>query len=340
MNLESAGFTSSGARLMILHSSPMPNRILVVRFGALGDLVLLTVLFRALRRRFPDATIDLATKGRYSSLLRSHPTITTVHGLPPGGSLREFGHMLRGNSYDIHLDAHSSIRSRTLHSIVGGTWQSLKKPRIARMVATWTTARAPVPHLVDQYLALASSWEVTPDDQPADLYADDPDIVTAGKLVNGEYVVLAPGAQHNTKRWPAYRWRELATLIRERGTSVVGLGLGNEEQMLPDDFATSAFGHPIGVSVAVCQRAKVVVANDSGLMHLATAVRTPVVVIYGPTAPDLGYAPYRANARFVTPSMSCRPCSVFGGPHCPAGHHQCMTTSSASDVFETLQELL
>lgn len=318
----------------------MPNRILVVRFGALGDVVLLTVLLRALRRRFPHATIDVATKGRFSSLLRLHPAVTRIHGLPPGGSLREFGQMLRDQSYDIHLDAHASIRSRRLRSIVGGRWRTLKKPRAARMVATWTAARPPVPHLVDQYLALASPWDVTPDDEPADLYADNPDIVTARKLVSGAYVVLAPGAQHHTKRWPALRWRELAELLRADGTSVVGLGLGPDETMLPPDLATGAFGHPIGVGIALCQRAQAVVANDSGLMHVATAVRTPVVVIYGPTSPNLGYAPYVANARFVAPSMPCRPCSVFGGPHCPAGHHRCMTTSSASDVFEALRELL
>jgi heptosyltransferase-2 len=280
------------------------------------------------------------TKGPYTSLLRTHPAVNRLHALPPGGKLSDLAAVIRGESYDVLLDAHGNLRSRMLRALVPGSWSVLKKHRVSRFLATWSAVPASPPHLVDRYMALGSTIGVTADDQPADVYADDADTVAARNLAPDDYVVLAPGAQHWTKRWPPDRWADLAGLIRRQGYQVVGLGLSHEAPLLPPNVAVSAFGHPLGVGIALCERARAVVAHDSGLMHVATAVRTPVVAIYGPTAPNLGYAPYRAEARLVSNELPCRPCSVYGGDRCPAGHHRCMTSLTAEDVLRALSHYL
>jgi ADP-heptose:LPS heptosyltransferase len=88
--------------------------------------------------------------------------------------------------------------------------------------------------------------------------------------------------------------------------------------------ATDASGIGLGPTAAVLRRAAVVVAHDSGLMHLATGVGTPVVALFGPTDPALGYGPYRAAADVLAHDLPCRPCSVYGSAHCPLRHQRCM----------------
>jgi heptosyltransferase-2 len=96
----------------------------------------------------------------------------------------------------------------------------------------------------------------------------------------------------------------------------------------------------LGPTAALLADAAVAVAGDTGLMHLATAVATPVVALFGPTDPALGYAPYHARAVVLARDLPCRPCSVYGGAHCPLGHHECMIGITPDEVARAVQGLL
>lgn len=149
-----------------------------------------------------------------------------------------------------------------------------------------------------------------------------------------------PGAAHATKRWPSHHWNRLAAALDGLGVRSVIVGAAEDEGLVTAGDAVSACGVGLGPTTAVLRSAAVVVASDSGLMHLATAVGTPVVALFGPTDPSLGYGPYRSHAVVLARPLPCRPCSVYGGPHCPMRHHRCMIDLTPEEVAEAVQGLL
>jgi heptosyltransferase-2 len=81
------------------------------------------------------------------------------------------------------------------------------------------------------------------------------------------------------------------------------------------------------------------VAGDTGVMHLATAVGTPVAVMLGPTVGAFGFLPYQARATVLERHLPCRPCSSQGGPRCPLGHHRCLELITPEEVAEAVRRL-
>jgi len=93
-------------------------------------------------------------------------------------------------------------------------------------------------------------------------------------------------------------------------------------------------------SAALLKHAGLLVTNDSAPLHLATAVSTPILAIFGPTVPAFGYGPIRAGDRIAEIPMDCRPCSSHGPQVCPLGHHNCMKQQSADSILQQVALLL
>jgi heptosyltransferase-2 len=327
----------------LLHSRSVSGRpaVLVVRFGALGDVILATPLLRALRRSHPDAAITLVTKASWAPLFASHPHVTAVEALRPDEPLRALARRLRATPWDHRLDLHGSTRSRLLRFMVGGRWAGCRKPRLRRALRVWTHRRfgsdpRPVPEL---YFGAARALGVVPDGGPPEIHpGPDDDARATAFAPDGAFVAVAPGAAHATKRWPPSHWERLVGLLRDAGVPTVAVGAPGERGLVPT--ALDACGIGLGPTAALLKRAAVVVAHDSGLMHLATAVGTPVVALFGPTVPNLGYGPYRADAVVLEHALSCRPCSVYGGAYCPLGHHRCMIDLMPDTVVDAVRRRL
>ena len=154
-------------------------------------------------------------------------------------------------------------------------------------------------------------------------------------------LAIAPGARWPTKRWPAERFAAVAQeLARERGAVVVILGGPDEAHLasaLCDNLEVPAINVAGSLSLmhsaALLSRCRLLISNDSGLMHMATAVRVPVVAIFGPTVQEFGFYPFQARAEVVSEPLSCRPCSTKGSLRCPRGHHACMQDISTARVL-------
>jgi heptosyltransferase-2 len=315
--------------------------VLVVRFGALGDVVLTTPLLRVLRRAHPGATITLVTKAAWVPLFASHPHVTAVEALHPDEPLVSLASRLRATAWDHRLDLHGSLRSLLLRRLVGGRWSGWRKPRLRRAVRVWTKRRLghdPRP-VAELYFGAARALGVVPDGAPPEIHPGPPDDARAAPFApDTRFVAIAPGASHATKRWPAAHWERLARLLHDVGVPTVAVGESRERGLVP--AALDACGIGLGPTAALLRRAAVVVANDSGLMHLATAVGTPVVALYGPTVPDLGYGPYRGAAVVLQHAVACQPCSVYGSAHCPRGHHRCMIDLTPGAVADSVRRRL
>jgi len=178
-------------------------------------------------------------------------------------------------------------------------------------------------------------------------------LVDIGIKKNRPLVVIHPGARWKYKRWPSERWIELATLLSKRGNQVL-IGGGPQEIMLAREIATKSAklvhylqkSISLAVFAAVVRQAKLLVANDSAVMHLGAAVGTPLVALFGPTAPELS-GPVGDSKRIViakTPiPPACHPCSHpsdnSSGKRCYAGHWECMATLECSTVIRAINLL-
>ncbi len=318
---------------------PPGPRILVVRFSSLGDVVLTTPLLRATRARHPQADVTFVVKSRYAELLAGNPAVTRIVALAPREPLRALARRVGAQAYDARIDLQDSLRSRRLRRHLGGTWGVVNRRRLARLALIWLGATLYRDRVAaaEQFFEAASALDVRPDGRPAEVFPTADDEARAAALVPEDAVALVPGARWASKRWPAEHWRALADRLVARGHQVVGVGSEDERPLLGGSGVVDAYGLPLLTTAAVLRRARVVVANDTGLMHLATAVGRPVIVLLGPTVGAFGYLPYGVPAQVLERPLGCRPCSASGSDHCPLGHHRCMIEIAPEAVAQAVE---
>ena len=330
-------------------------RILVVRLSSAGDVLLVTPLLRTLRRRHPTAHITVLTRPAFAPLLRDNRHLSALELAEPGTPLRSLASQLSRGGHTHLLDLQGSLTTRLLRRLVRGRWSGYSKRRWAREVLI-RTKRDIYPDAIpeaERYFEAALELGVSPDGQPAELaIAPETDERAAAWLASAPgarpFIALAPGAAHRTKRWPTRRWEALARDLTSDGHASVVVG-GTAEVDAGARIAAAAA--PLGWSAcgefdlqgtgALVQRAVALAAGDTGVMHIATAVGTPVVALFGPTVAQFGFMPYRATqAEILERRLPCRPCSAQGGPRCPLGHHACLRGIGATDVRLALERVL
>lgn len=157
------------------------------------------------------------------------------------------------------------------------------------------------------------------------------------------YICLAPGSVWETKRWTEESFVEAGQQLSKLNYQILILGSPEERELcervrdqIPD--AVSLAGRlSILESVMVLSRAKALICNDSGAMHMASLLHLPTVAVFGPTVLELGYKPWNPKAQVLaSESLLCRPCGQHGGRRCPIGTHSCMKSVSAQQVVKTL----
>jgi heptosyltransferase-2 len=157
-------------------------------------------------------------------------------------------------------------------------------------------------------------------------------------------IALCPGARHFTKRWPKECWIELGRELQDEGMAVVIFGDGSENQLV-NEIASSipsaipVVNRSIPEVAAIMEQCEAVVSNDSGLMHVAAGVGTPVVGIFGPTVEAFGFFPFRARSEVVEQNLRCRPCSAMGTAVCKEGHFRCLLDTTPRMVADAVNRV-
>jgi len=331
-----------------------PN-ILLVRFSAIGDILLTTPLLRALRARHPGARITYVTRTAFVPLLAHNPHLTEVIGWERGTPLSALAGRLRKAGFTHQLDLHGSLRSRLLRWRVGGRWTTYPKHRVPRavLIRTKRSIYRDVRPVAERYFDAAGDLDVQPDGGPAQCFLSASSTRDAERFLEAadiglsrQLIALAPGAAHATKRWPIHHWTELSHRLIGMGNDIVVVG-GPEDAGLAERLSpafrgrgSSAAGRfDLAGTAALLRRARALISGDTGVMHLATAVGTPVVALFGPTVERFGFFPYRAKAAVVQKDLSCRPCSAHGSARCPRKHHRCLQDLMPEEVLEALRKL-
>ncbi len=327
--------------------------ILLVRFSAIGDLLLTTPLLRAIRKRHPSARITFVTREEMADTLRHNPRIDRLVTWRREDPLSSLASELREHPWTHRLDLHGSLRSRLLRQMVGGHWTGYSKHRVRRQLLITTRGKrgGDLGAVAERYFQAAADLDVSLDGGPAEFYTTsqaereaDAFLTSHGLGRQRRILAIAPGAAHFTKRWPPEYWSALIRRLRSTRDIVI-LG-GPAERALGErlaneggDAAASAAGlFSLVGSGALLRRAQTLVSGDTGLLHLATAVGVPVLGLYGPGIREFGFFPYRAPARVLEQQLNCRPCSSHGGPRCPEGHHRCLRDTTPGMVADALTE--
>ena len=342
-----------------------PAGILVIHTAFIGDVILVLPLLQGLRELFPAARIGLVSVPASAGVLANHPAVDRIHLYAKRGAdrgLRGFLRLareIRSEHYALALVPHRSLRS------AGLAWWARIPRRVGfdtsagRMLFSEVVPYRKEHHEIQRNLSLLSPLGLAPPAaQLPRVHPSEEDHrrVTAllqdhGKVgaPGGRMIALAPGSVWLTKRWPREHFEELARKLISEGWTVLLVGGEADKdlctvitQNVPSDRLISAAGHlSLLQSAALLERCDVVVSNDSAPMHLATAVGTPVIGIFGATTPSFGFAPIGPSDRTLgLDSLSCRPCAIHGGPRCPIGTFECMWGITPTQVYHSIQEIL
>ena len=329
--------------------------VLLVRFSSIGDILLTTPLVRALARRHPEAKLVYVTKRAMAPLVADNPHLAGVITLEPDEPVRHLARRLRTLAPTHGLDLHGSLRSAGLRLLVRCRWSGYRKRKAARALLISTKLDAYRRHtpVAERYFEAARRLDTRPDGGPPEfsLGAGARQRATQWlaerELAGARLAALAPGAAHATKRWPIAYWSALAERLRADGYRplVVGgpddRGLAQQLEAEGTGAAVSAAGEfSLQETGALLERARVVVSGDTGVMHMATGVGTPVVALFGPTVEQFGFFPYRSRSIVLERALECRPCSATGTAACPLGHHRCLADITPIEVAAAVQRLV
>ncbi len=327
--------------------------ILVVRFSAMGDIILTTPIVRALKTRYPDARITFLTKNAYADLLTSNPYIDRVIGLGD-----DFGLMiaeLRSRDYDLLVDLHKNIRSKRVKSKLGNTqYYTFNKMNIQKwLLVNFRLNVLPDKSIVDRYFDGLKKLSLQNDQKGLDYFIpENMGIKAAQDLPMSHqtgFVACVVGGTYNTKKMPADQWLELCKKI-ELPMIIVGGDEDREigtylERNTPHRKVYNACGKfSVHESADLIRRSMSVISHDTGMMHIAAAYQKPIITLWGNTVERFGMFPYMPSVQHKYFSsevkMACRPCSKLGYDACPKKHFKCMKNQNHSDILKDLKKSL
>jgi heptosyltransferase-2 len=338
------------------------TKTLVIRFSSIGDIILATPLLRALRRRFPKGQIDFVTRKEYAELVKNNHNLNFTYEFDVQTGfegLRQLKRRIREESYDLIVDIHDSLRSKYLRSMRGVERAVVNKRLVQRTALVKLKKNLyknglPVP---ERYIEAVQRYGVENDEKGLELHIPDEVLfgvsgkIAALRLHRFEKTIgLCPGARHFTKRWPRERYAELAAKVLHTVDAKLLLFGGLEDrgscsfihqqvQSEGKKERVTDFSGELSLleTAAAMQYCDVVVTNDSGLMHMASAMQRKIVALFGSTVREFGFYPYRAQATVLEEEgLSCRPCSHIGRPACPEEHFRCMMDISVERVHNAL----
>lgn len=335
----------------------MQTRLLVVQTAFLGDLVLTQPLVEELARHFAPSPVDLMVRGPFEELARTFRGVADVIPFHKRGADRGVVGFLRQRraivqrKYALAVSPHSSFRTGLLLKLAGVRSIGFAKSAAAPLFSTRVpNPGGPYPERLRALLLAVGAGRGNDDprlDVSAELSRAVDEKLGTKRVHSADAIVgMSPGSVWGTKRWIPEGWGAVAREIAARGFIPVLLG-GKEDKGVTHEVVRSSGGVAVDLAgetsllelAAIAKRARVFVSGDSGPMHVAAAVGTPVVAIFGPTTPELGFAPRIKASEIVQRALECRPCHRHGPQVCPLGHFRCMKEIGAADVLVAIGRL-
>lgn len=337
-----------------------PQKILIIRLSSIGDILLTTPLIRVLRQRFPDCQIDFLVKSRFAELLSENPFISNLIAFDDTkgfSALSRLKNQFREEKYHWLVNIHKNIRTFYLRLGAGFKTQfTYKKHALQRFLLIqfkWNRYNNIRPVYL-RYLEDLGRVGIFNDEKGLDFFiapATSEKIKSRFRNFIEQHEMLigiVPGAGYATKCWLPAGFAQVADqLITRFDAGVIFFG-GSKERNLHQEITgrmqhnalTVAGELSLQESGALMSHCDLVISNDSGLMHLAAALKKKLVAIFGSTTEELGFFPCAPQQVIVQKAISCRPCTHIGRHKCPKKHFKCMREISPEMVIEAVETLL
>lgn len=333
------------------------KKILILRFSSFGDVLQCLSVAGAIQTQWPEARIHWVTRSDLKGLIESHPAISQVWTIERGHGykeLRNLAKQLVRERYTHVYDAHNNLRSRILCWTLNGwfNWRKVFRRHffLRRSLKRWKRFFLfrlrinlyPQPFNGQRdLLEPLAEWGLSVQAPPSPQLFLPPEIKISEKLPVS-YVALAPSAAHPLKRWPLAHWEKLIELLPDAQFVVLG---GSEDHFLqtlaekfPDRVSNWAGKLSLLESAKVIQGAQLLIANDTGLLHVAEQLGIYCIALMGPA--PFGY-PSREKTEIMELNLSCRPCSKHGqGPCVNPQYKKCLVDIRPESVIGAVKSIL
>ena len=326
------------------------QKILILRFSSIGDIVLTTPVARCIKQQIKDCEVHYATKPQFKILLESNPYVDKIHCLD--ASLNDLVKKLKEEKFDFIVDLHNNLRTRIIKAKLWNV-QSSAFPKInwqKWLMVNFKINKLPNVHIVDRYFMATRPLGIINDNEGLDYFIPVKDEVENNWLpeeYRKEYYAFVIGAQFATKKLTK---EKIISKCDQINKPIVLIG-GPEDAKLGEEierfFARTEISEPfekklkemnkktivfngcgkfnINQSADLLRNAKEVHTHDTGMMHIAAALKKNIVSYWGNTIPEFGMYPYKTNFSIIeNKELSCRPCSKIGFKECPKGHFKCV----------------
>ena len=322
-------------------------KILLLRFSSIGDIVLTTPVTRCLKKQL-GAELHFLTKDSFASILDANPYIDRVFTFQKEIPASLIDH-LKSEQYDLILDLHHNLRTLRLKMALRRPVFSFDKLNWKKwLLVNLKIDRMPEEHIVYRYLATTKHLGVQYDGDGLDYFIPETVDLDNIELPAQAFVAFAIGATHATKRLPEKKILEICQRI---AIPIVLLG-GKSEQETGERIARAAGGHVTNMcaklslhqSAHVVRLSNMVITHDTGLMHIAAALRKPIISVWGSTVPRFGMWPFYPTGMDLNTSvealdLDCRPCSKIGFDQCPKSHFNCMHKIDTAQIESLISSI-
>jgi len=322
------------------------QKILIIRFSSIGDIVLTTPVIRRLRLQL-GAEVHFLTKQSFQPVLVANPYLHKIYTIQK--KVNEVLPALKKEKYDVIIDLHNNLRSWQVKLNLGVKNYTFDKLNFEKwLMVNFKINRLPNIHIVDRYLATVKSLGIINDGKGLDYFIPKNDELIMNNetlrslsitpsphhpITLSPFITFVIGAAHATKRLPT---EKIISICNKIQVPIILLG-GPEDAERGEVIAKAAGNHIINAcgkltlnqSASVVQQAWKVITHDTGMMHIAAAFNKDMISVWGNTIPEFGMYPYYSagenrNITLEVKGLACRPCSKIGYEKCPQGHFKCM----------------
>lgn len=340
----------------------IPHKILLIRFSSFGDVVQALSVVSALKHRWPDSEIHWVTRSEFLPLIETHPDLSKAWSLDKKqgitGLLRLAQELQKESFFRIY-DAHNNLRSLFIGLFLqlGSVIRAQKPPvLLRRSIRRWK--RFLLFNLrIDKFekpfsgqrdlLEPLQAWEISKvPPHPPQLYLKETDLNRVQQFLplNKNYVSFAPSAAFELKRWPLTHWKELVQLWLFQNPDLHFVLLGGPEDTFIEEIVAldSSRIHnlagklKLAESAAVVNFSQLLIANDTGLLHVGEQLGHPTIALMGPA--PFGFPCRRETTRILELDLECRPCSKHGQGPCRNPKYQwCLQGITPETVLREAQ---
>jgi heptosyltransferase-2 len=331
-------------------------KFLVIRFSSIGDIVLTSPVVRCLKKQLPGAEIHYLIKPQFKMVMEPNPYIDRLHVLQQ--DWEKMIEELKAEDFDYVIDLHHNLRTLRVKKALKKPAFSFNKLNVEKFIFTklkWNVM--PDVHVVDRYMDTVASFGVKNDGEGLDYFIPEKERVPISDIPashHAGFIAIVIGASYYTKKLPVPKLQELCRQIQH---PIILLGAKEERaegeaiaSVDPIKIYNACGKFSLHESADLARQSKLVIAHDTGLLHIAAALKKQVIAVWGSTTPSLGVEPYYGS-RYLQAhhnpfdnvqvlKLWCRPCTKFGKNKCPQGHFKCMRNISINEIVADVEKRL